>query len=146
MLHLPTMAGPDALRLLVEDLPRGQALQLLGVTDRTLRRWLASGGRPPAAAFAALYWHTRWGESEILSRYGFAHDLVHRLEKLRTPAPPQEQTPARGRGLVSGGRPGQRFLRFRNRPLVSRGVVFLRRMVRPFVVMAETQPGMISRM
>ena len=75
MLKMPAIGGPDHLRLLLDDVPRSRHAELLGVTDRTLRRWLAPGGRPPAAALQALFWHTRWGDSVIRSEYGFSEQL-----------------------------------------------------------------------
>ncbi|KQW76583.1 hypothetical protein [Methylibium sp. Root1272] len=36
----------------------------LGVTDRTVRRWLVDGNAP-RPVLLALFWMTRWGQSEV---------------------------------------------------------------------------------
>ena len=71
MIRMPDLGGPEQFRLFLAEIPRRQALQLLDVDARTLRRWCAEDGRPPRAALHALFWHTRWGDSLIRSFYGF---------------------------------------------------------------------------
>lgn len=72
MLKMPRMGGPDDLRTLLDDVPAWRHAELLGVSPRTVRRWLAGDTDIPATAFQALFWHTRWGASVIESEYGMA--------------------------------------------------------------------------
>ena len=72
MLKMPrNVAGPDSLQLLLDDVPRTRWREILGVSQRTINRWLAGHCRVPHTALGALYWHTRWGDSQIESVYGF---------------------------------------------------------------------------
>lgn len=63
--QLPTQLPP--LPAILADLghPSSQAIgRALGVTERTARRWIATG-QAPRAAILALFWVTRWGSSQI---------------------------------------------------------------------------------
>lgn len=71
MLIPPRLGGVQQFAQLLADVPRQYRLQILGVSDRTLRRWLAGSIEIPPMALQALYWFTRWGDAEIQSRYGF---------------------------------------------------------------------------
>ena len=71
MLTFSRFGGADQLRLFLGDLRPGQALEILGISERTLRRYLSGQVEIPQSVFQALYWHTRWGSSEIESRSGF---------------------------------------------------------------------------
>jgi len=76
MLTMPNLRGADALRQLLDDVPAELHAELLGVTARTLRRWLAGSHEIPRCAFHALYWHTRWGASEIEYRFGYENSIL----------------------------------------------------------------------
>lgn len=86
MLKMPKVGGQETLRLFLADIPRSRWLEILGVNQRTLRRWLAPGGKPPAMALQALFWHTRWGDSQIESEYGFAASAWRGLAESLQPA------------------------------------------------------------
>jgi hypothetical protein len=63
--RLPAQLPP--LSLLLDDLgqPSDAAVaRALGVSERTVRRWVARDSAPHAALLA-LYWVTRWGHSAI---------------------------------------------------------------------------------
>ena len=47
--------------------PVHRVARTLGVSERTVYRW-NHGGRPPRMALLALYWLTRWGQSEVDTR------------------------------------------------------------------------------
>lgn len=49
----------------------------LGVTERAVRKWKASGDAP-RAVLLALFWETRWGRSEA-DTDAFNHAQAHRL-------------------------------------------------------------------
>lgn len=83
MLKMPNIGGPDGLRLLLDDVPRFRHGELLGVSDRTLRRWLSGDSDIPVSAFQALFWHTRWGDSVIQSEYCFELDVMRGLADAR---------------------------------------------------------------
>lgn len=73
------MSGAAQLRMLLDDIPQQKVREILGVSDRTMRRWLAGDTAIPQAIFQALYWHTRWGDSELQSRYGFESSVLRSL-------------------------------------------------------------------
>jgi len=54
-------------QLILDDLGRPTAeriAKVLGISERTVRRWSATG-RPPKWACLALFWLTRWGHSQV---------------------------------------------------------------------------------
>lgn len=83
MLRLPALGGQAQLQLLVDDLSRGLALQILGVSDRTLRRWLSGDSEIPAMAWPALFWFSRWGDSEICCQYQYETVTLRHLAASR---------------------------------------------------------------
>ena len=76
MLKMPTVGGPGTLRLFLDDVPTKRHRELLGVGDRTIDRWLCGISPTPMAALQALYWHTRWGTSEIESQFGYENAFL----------------------------------------------------------------------
>lgn len=65
MLHRLPRQLPS-LSAMLDDLanpPARAVARALGVTERTLRRWRADD-QAPRAVMLALYWLTRWGQSE----------------------------------------------------------------------------------
>lgn len=83
MLRLPTLGGQAQLQLFVDDLSRDLTLQILGVSERTLRRWLSGDSEIPAMAWPALFWFTRWGESEICCQYDYENLTLRHLVAAR---------------------------------------------------------------
>jgi hypothetical protein len=64
---LPSHARLPPLSLIVADLANPSPEQLgraLGVSSRTVRRWIAAD-QAPRSAVLALFWLTRWGRSEL---------------------------------------------------------------------------------
>lgn len=56
-----------AFELMLADIGRPDAHALaraLGVTERTVKRWLARG-QAPRAAMLAIYWITQWGQNQV---------------------------------------------------------------------------------
>lgn len=66
--HAPkNIYGPNLLRMFIDELGGVQRVcKHLGVTERTVNRWL-SEGRPPRAAVLALYWESKYGRGHIFS-------------------------------------------------------------------------------
>lgn len=65
--RLPTPVQLPSLALMLDDLGQPGVDKLaaaLGVTPRTVRRWLADG-MAPRPAMLALFWVTRWGLSLV---------------------------------------------------------------------------------
>jgi hypothetical protein len=63
MFRAPTQTPP--IGVLLDDLPTRDAVRIarhLGVSARTLARWVATGNAP-RLAHLALFWETRWGLS-----------------------------------------------------------------------------------
>jgi hypothetical protein len=59
--------GPELLRLFIDELGGVKRVhKYLGVTERSVWRWLSTG-RAPRAAVLALYWESKWGRSQIFS-------------------------------------------------------------------------------
>lgn len=59
--------GPELLRLFIDELGGVKRVhKYLGVTERSVNRWLSTG-RAPRAAVLALYWESKWGRSQIFS-------------------------------------------------------------------------------
>lgn len=107
MLRMPTMGGAEALRLLLDDVPAARHAEILGVSQRTIRRWLAPNGKPPRAALQALFWHTRWGDSQIRSDYQFRTLIEGQLHQARAVA--WVRQPAANEGVYA--RPALRLAR-----------------------------------
>ena len=64
--RLPRQIPP--LAMMLEDLGNPHPHDLaraLGVTTRTVYRWLADPDHTPRAALLALFWATRWGQSQV---------------------------------------------------------------------------------
>lgn len=64
---LPSHARLPPLSLIVADLAHPSPEQLgraLGVSSRTVRRWIAAD-QAPRSAMLALFWLTSWGRSEL---------------------------------------------------------------------------------
>ena len=59
------MWGIEAFRRLVDDVGEPRALEVLGVPARTFRLWLDQTVPVPRCAVLALYWSSRWGQSQI---------------------------------------------------------------------------------
>ncbi|PUA98528.1 hypothetical protein C8C99_3404 [Acidovorax sp. 107] len=66
--HAPKdIYGPELLRMFIDELGGVQRVRKhLGVTERTVYRWL-SEGRPPRAAVLALFWESQYGRSQIFT-------------------------------------------------------------------------------
>lgn len=66
--HAPNnIYGPGMLRLFIDELGGIKRVhKYLGVTERSINRWIATG-RPPRAAVLALYWESKWGRSQIFT-------------------------------------------------------------------------------
>lgn len=82
--QLPT-ATPD-LSTMLADLgqPSSKALaRALGVTDRTARRWMATG-QAPRPAMLAIFRVTRWGSSQISAHAANGAALAHQLARSLT--------------------------------------------------------------
>lgn len=64
MFRAPSQAGLPSLATMLADLPatRAQAAKHLGITTRTLQRYIESDCAP-RAVMLALFWETRWGRS-----------------------------------------------------------------------------------
>jgi hypothetical protein len=63
--RLPRLLPP--LSSILDDIGRPEPRQLaraLGVSERTIRRWIAHD-RAPRTAHLSLYWLTRWGMSAV---------------------------------------------------------------------------------
>lgn len=59
--------GPELLRLFIDELGGVKRVhKYLGVTERSVWRWLSTG-RAPRAAVLALYWESKWGRSQIFT-------------------------------------------------------------------------------
>lgn len=59
------MWGIEAFRRLVDDVGEVRALEILGVPATSFRRWLNQSTPVPRCAVLALYWSSRWGQSQI---------------------------------------------------------------------------------
>ncbi|PTT89370.1 hypothetical protein DBR42_07975 [Pelomonas sp. HMWF004] len=59
------MWGIEAFRRLVDDVGEPRALEVLGVPAQTFRLWLDQAVPVPRCAVLALYWSSRWGQSQI---------------------------------------------------------------------------------
>lgn len=66
--HAPSnIYGPNLLRMFIDELGGVKRVhKYLGVTERSVWRWLATG-RAPRAAVLALYWESKWGRSQIFT-------------------------------------------------------------------------------
>jgi hypothetical protein len=101
--HAPrNIYGPNVFHAFVHELGGPKSVsRFLGVTERTVWRWL-SEGNVPRAAVLALYWETQYGRSQIFTdqvneirelyrrvcllqeQYTRAKDIVAGLRKLQT--------------------------------------------------------------
>lgn len=85
--------GTPCIQTILDDIGRPKNRDLakaLGVSERTVYRWLNSG-QPPRIASLALWWLTRWGQQEIdaglvdtntLFRQ-YVHVLIEENERLK---------------------------------------------------------------
>jgi len=66
--HAPNnIYGPDLLRMFIDELGGVKRVhKYLGVTERSVLRWLETG-RAPRAVVLALYWESKWGRSQIFT-------------------------------------------------------------------------------
>ncbi|MCZ8093198.1 MAG: hypothetical protein O9331_06895 [Acidovorax sp.] len=66
--HAPkNIYGPELLRMFIDELGGIKRVhKYLGVTERSINRWLTTG-RAPRAAVLALYWESKWGRSQIFT-------------------------------------------------------------------------------
>lgn len=66
--HAPSnIYGPNLLRIFMDDLGGPKAVhKYLGVSERTVFHWLASG-RVPRAAVLALFWESKYGRGQIFT-------------------------------------------------------------------------------
>lgn len=66
--HAPKdIYGPELLRMFIDELGGPKRVhKYLGISERTVWRWLAAG-RAPRAAVLALFWESRWGRSQIFT-------------------------------------------------------------------------------
>ena len=66
--HAPSdIYGPELLRMFIDELGGIKRVhRYLGVTERTVHRWL-SEGQAPRAAVLALFWESKWGRSQIFT-------------------------------------------------------------------------------
>lgn len=64
MFRAPTGAGLPSFTLMLQDLPATpqQLARHLGITERTMQRYLAAGDAP-RPVMLATFWETRWGRS-----------------------------------------------------------------------------------
>jgi hypothetical protein len=73
--HLPTLSQ------ILDDLSRPAPhvwSRVVGVSERTARRWEAAD-QAPRAVLLALFWVTRWGYSEVISQAMYELDLARGL-------------------------------------------------------------------
>lgn len=90
MLHLmPTKRGMPPLRTLLQDIGSpspGQVAKALGVSTRTVWRWLERD-HAPRPAMLALFWISRWGQSavdaELACSVGIYRQLANALTQER---------------------------------------------------------------
>lgn len=101
MLKMPNIGGAEVFSMLLDDIPRTRWHELLGVSDRTIRRWRTGDCPVPRAAVQAVFWHTRWGDSVIQSEYGFELRTLRGLAGCSTGA-----TLRRVRGLAAANSGG----------------------------------------
>ena len=79
--HLPTFTADLATMLADLGQPSSATLgRALGVTDRTARRWIATG-QAPRAAMLAIFWVTRWGSSQISAHAENGAAIAHQLAR-----------------------------------------------------------------
>ncbi|PVY92131.1 hypothetical protein C8C95_2996 [Acidovorax sp. 99] len=66
--HAPhNIYGPQLLRMFIDELGGVKHVhKYLGVTERSVLRWLDTG-RVPRAAVLALFWESKWGRSHIFT-------------------------------------------------------------------------------
>ena len=80
--QLPTLA------VMLDDIGRPSARALakaLGISERTVYRWMVSGDDVPRLALAAVFWLTRWGQSVIEAQaVNTARDMAGLVSALRT--------------------------------------------------------------
>lgn len=64
MFRAPTGAGLPSFTLMLQDLPATpqQLARHLGLTERTMQRYMAAGDAP-RPVMLATFWETRWGRS-----------------------------------------------------------------------------------
>lgn len=85
MFLAPTPAKMPAFSFLLADMAGtpAQVARHLGVTHRTLQRWVAAGDAP-RSALLAMYWESRWGRSamdaQLVNDARIAHGLVSSLQ------------------------------------------------------------------
>lgn len=96
MLLFKTRKRLPSFRLVVEDIPFPLPVvaKYLGVSPSTLYRWLAAD-RAPRPAHLALYWCTKWGESD------FDLDLFERANLYQNLAASLQSEVSRLRGYLS---------------------------------------------
>lgn len=85
MFRSPTQAGLPALSVMLADLPArpAQIARHLGITIRTLQRYLATDSAP-RAVMLALFWETRWGRSAAdveAANWGALHYRAAMIER-----------------------------------------------------------------
>jgi len=71
------MWGSEMFQLLIDQVGRTRALELLGVSPRLLSRWLSGASHVPRCAVLALYWESSWGRSVIAADHHFEVSSLH---------------------------------------------------------------------
>lgn len=95
--HAPqNIYGPNLLRILVDEIGGVKvAHKYLGISERTMFKWLATD-RAPRAAVLALFWESKYGRSQIFT------DQVNEIRILYRKVNVLEEQYQRAKDIITG--------------------------------------------